>query len=462
MHVNRYIACMTIWRPSSIPKRGPKYLAIVDALATDIAEGTLVSSDRLPTQRELAARLGVTVTTVTRAYAEATRRGLVQGEVGRGTFVRAGLEDRELADEAIDLSLNTLPPHAHVAELAGRLGPAGRLGDRMRLLDYQPPLGLEPHRAAASAWIRQRGWDPAGHDVALTAGAQHALLVALMTLLPRGGELLVEEVTYSGLKQLAADLGVTLHAVALDPHGLSASDLDAVCRRTGGRVLYAMPALQNPTGVSMPRGRQEEIADVIRRHDLTLIEDDTYGFLVPEVPPLAALVPERTVFISSLSKSLTGGLRIGHLVAPPRWRDALASSIWNTVVMASPVTAEIATSWMADGTAARIVEWKRAEIRARQAIVREVLARGAGQTHPASPHVWLTLDRQWRGELFASHARSRGVLVTAASAFAVREGATPRAVRVAVGPPRSRERLRDGLTRLTELMRDVPSAAPVL
>ena len=451
-----------MWMPERIRQGGPLYLAIVEVLAQDIEAGRLTAGDRLPPQRALADHLGVTLTTVTRAYAEAARRGLLEGEVGRGTFVRSAVNGPDAATLPIDLSLNALMPYVHAAELAGRLSPTGPLSARIQSLDYHPPLGLDEHRAAGRAWLAWRGWDTGDHAVAVTAGAQHGLLVVLMAQMPPGGELLVEEVTYSGLKQLAAHLRLTLHGVGMDAHGLRPADLDTACRQTSARVLYTMPALQNPTGLSMPLGRQEDIAAVARRHNLTIVEDDTYGFLVPDIPLLAALVPERTVVVTSLSKSVAGGLRIGYVAAPARMRETLASSIWNTVVMASPVTAALATSLVGDGTAARVVAWKREEMRARQALARRVLPRLSADTHLASPHVWLPLERPWRSETFAAQARTRGVLVTPSSAFAAREGASPRAVRVALGPPRSRERLETGLRRLVELQQDVPRTAAVL
>lgn len=452
---------MTIWSPEAIPRTRPFYLAIVDALARDIEAGQLASGDRLPPQRDLADRLGVTLTTVTRAYVEAARRGLVEGEVGRGTFVRTAFEDAADRDP-IDLSLNALMPYAHAAAIAGRLAPAGRLGRRIRLLDYHPAFGIDEHRAAGRAWFEQRGWDAGGHDVAVTAGAQHALLVAMLTLLPRGGDVLVEEVTYAGFKQLAAHLGLTLHGVGMDGSGLCPADLDAVCRRTSARVLYTMPALQNPTGVSTPPARLDEIAAIARRHDLVVVEDDTYGFLAPEAPLLASKASDRTVVVTSFSKSVAGGFRIGYVAAHPRWREGLASAIWNTTLMASPLTAELASALIADGTAARIVEWKRGETRARQELARQRFSGISPETHPASPHVWLPLERPWRGDSFAAAARARGVLVSPGSAFAAREGASPRAVRVALGPPRSRERLEAGLARLCDLQRERPGTAAVL
>jgi DNA-binding GntR family transcriptional regulator len=92
--VNANIVFMTIWIPDLSSHRGPRYLAIADALAIDIRSSRLSPGDRLPTHRELAYQLGVTVGTVTRAYGEAERRGLIGGEVGRGTFVRSDLAVR--------------------------------------------------------------------------------------------------------------------------------------------------------------------------------------------------------------------------------------------------------------------------------------------------------------------------------------------------------------------------------
>lgn len=454
---------MTIWLPEIGASSRPLYLAIADALAADVAAGRLASGDRLPPQRDLADRLGLTVTTVTRAYQEAARRGLVEGEVGRGTYVRAGMGGEEDALGApVDLALNAVPPHEHAVELAARLAPAGRLADRVRTLDYQPPGGMPAHAEAGRHWFAQRGWDPGEHEVLVTAGAQHGLLVALMAVLSPGVGLMAEEVTYAGLKDLAAMLQVAVHPVALDEDGLRPDDLEAVCRRTSARVLYLMPALQNPTGLAMRADRQDAIVSCARRHDLTIVEDDTYGFVAPEVPLVAARAPELTLVVTSLSKSVAGGLRVGFLAAPARWRDALASGIWNTVVMASPVTAAIAAALVRDGTAAKVAAWKRGELQARQAVARRVLGRVPAGTHAASPHVWLPLERPWKADAFAAQARRRGVLVTPSTAFSVREGASPRAVRVALGVPRTRERLAAALQVLADLHRESPRSAPVM
>src|SRR5215204_2858859 len=107
---------MTMWLPDLENRRGPVYRAIADAIDEDVQKGTLRAGTRLPPHRDLADHLGVTVTTVTRAYTEAARRGLTTGHVGRGTFIRGNEPDDGAAEAApFDLSINILMPDKEVA-----------------------------------------------------------------------------------------------------------------------------------------------------------------------------------------------------------------------------------------------------------------------------------------------------------------------------------------------------------
>src|SRR5437762_14239985 len=156
---------MTIWRPDLRRRSGPRYAAIAEALAEDAAEGRLRPGVRLPTHRDLAGTLGVTVGTVTRAYAEAARRGLVSGEVGRGTFVRAVAGPALSAPPPdgralIDLSANLPPAGAEgveAATLSRTLAALARRRDLARLLAYPPEGGLPSHRAAGAEWVGRAG-----------------------------------------------------------------------------------------------------------------------------------------------------------------------------------------------------------------------------------------------------------------------------------------------------------------
>jgi DNA-binding transcriptional MocR family regulator len=447
-----------MWLPNLDNRRGPVYRAIADAIDEDVQNGALRAGTRLPPHRDLADHLGVTVTTVTRAYTEAARRGLTSGQVGRGTFIR-GLEPEDRGSESapFDLTINILMPDREVANLQPRLFQRRTL-PWMQLLGYVPARGHLRHREAMAAWVRQCGLKVDPEQMVLTAGAQHGLSVAFAALLKPGDTLLSEEVTYSGARVIAEQRGIKVRSIAMDGEGLDPEALDAACRSSRARVLYCMPRLHNPTSAVMSDRRRRQIAAVADRHRLTIVEDDVYGFLSPEVVPLAAVVPGRTVYVTSVSKSLFPGMRLGCVVAPGEMAERIAGYAWSSMIMSSPIGADLLGGWLEDGTAARIVEWKRNEVRARHAIARRVLNGERLRTHPASPHVWLHLPARWTSESFVAHARSRGVVVNPSTQFATRDD-PPRAVRVCLGPPRTRAGLEQALTTLRQALSSPPLSA---
>jgi DNA-binding transcriptional MocR family regulator len=307
-----------------------------------------------------------------------------------------------------------------------------------------------------AAWLAQSALTVDPEHIVLTAGGQHGLSAAFAAVLKPGDTLLTEELTYSGARFLAQQMHVKLRGVAMDGEGLKPDALESACRASRARVLYCMPRLQNPTSAMMSERRRRQIAAIAEKHHLTIVEDDVYGFASPERTPLAAGAPDRTVFVTSLSKSLFPGMRLGCVVAPPAVVERVVGAVWSTVVMASPIGADLLSGWIEDGTAARIAEWKRHDISARQTMARSVLQGMRLQTHAASPHIWLDLPARWSSELFVAQARSRGVILNASTQFAVGE-THPCAVRVCLGPPRTRAGLEQALT----IVRDTLLTPPI-
>ena len=213
-----------------------------------------------------------------------------------------------------------------------------------------------------------------------------------------------------------------------------------------------------PTSAIMSDRRRRQIAAVAEKYRLTVVEDDVYGFLSPEKAPLAALIPQRTVFVTSLSKSLFPGMRLGCVAAPPDILEKVAGAVWTTMIMASPIGADLLSGWIEDGTATRIAEWKRHEVAARQSMARRLLEGERMQTHPASPHIWLHLPARWSAESFVSQARARGVIVNPSTQFVLGEQ-PPRAVRVCLGPPRTRAGLEQALAAIRQTLASQPLAA---
>ncbi len=463
------------WTPR-LRRQGPRYLAVASAIADDVLAGRLAPGDRLPPQRDLADAIDVTVSTVTRAYAEAERRGLVSGEVGRGTFVRPpafgeasvaaaqgtpfgpGPRQRPRDPGVVDLSVNTLLPHVHAGEIMARLAATAARGDAGRLLNYQPYAGQREHREAGAAWLQASGLACDPEDIIVTAGAQHALAVTLAALAAPGDVVLAESLTFPGMTALAGYLHLKVQGVRLDQEGLVPDALEAAARRSGARLVYCMPSIQNPTGAVMSRARRHRLVDLAERLDLTLIEDDTYGFLAPNVRPVTSLAPGRSVYIASLSKSLAPGLRLGFLRAPARWLDRLVGAMFATVVTATPLMAAAAAEMIADGTAGRILEWKRREIKARQEIARRVLRRFAVRGQRMSPHLWLELPSRWTADDLVDEVARRGVLVTPGRQFAVVRREAPVAVRICLGTPPDRRVLERALETLAEVIGRSPRA----
>lgn len=436
-----------MWLPNLEGRRGPVYRRIADAIDEDVQTGALRAGARLPPHRDMADHLGVTVTTVTRAYTEAARRGLISGHVGRGTFIRGQELEDAPATGPIDLSINILMPDKEVAALEPRMFQRRGL-PWTELLGYVPAPGHRRHRQAMAEWLAAMGTPASPDRVVLTTGAQHALLIALVVTTKPGDTVLAEELTYSGMKDLANQMHLKLRGIAMDGEGLRADALETACRSTRARVLYCMPRLQNPTSAVMSERRRRQVAALAEKYRLTVIEDDVYGFLSPERGSLSALVPDRAIFVTSVSKSLFPGMRLGCAVAPTAMLEKLSAAVWTTTICVPPISGDLLCGWMEDGTALRILEWKRHEVAARQAMAKRLLEGHRVQTHPSSPHAWLHLPARWTPEAFAAEMRSREVLVNASAAFSVLDQPSPRAIRLCLGTPRTRAGLEQALARV--------------
>jgi DNA-binding transcriptional MocR family regulator len=446
------------WTPDLTHAAGPLYLALAEAIARDLASGALPPGARLPPQRRLAEALGVDFTTISRAYAEAARRGLVEGRVGQGTFARGGAEPPAVAP--VDLTMN-LPPHFSDPALTARMwDEAARLrsGGLDLLLRYQDPAGALADREAAATWLAPGlpGLDP--DRLLVVPGAQSALF-ALTSLLLRPGEAVaVERLTFPGYRAAAAQAGVRLVDLEMDAEGLTPEAFDAACRTEAPRLLYCTPTLQNPTTATMGLARRQAIVEIARLHGVTILEDDAYGRLpAAPLPPLAALAPDITWHVASLAKCLSPGLRIAYLAAPSARAAALArGALRATVSMASPLSAAIATRWINAGCAQSVLETIRSETHARRALAGELSAHAA----PARDgfHLWLTLPDGWsRGE-FTARTTASGIGVVGSDAFHVGAQPPPEAVRIGLGGPISRPRLAAALQRIGDLL----AAAPAL
>ncbi|WP_423203801.1 PLP-dependent aminotransferase family protein [Pseudomonas kribbensis] len=417
-----------------------RYKTLVDTYAADIRAGRLLPGTRLPTHRQLAASEGLALVTASRVYAELEAMGLVSGETGRGTFVREtsllpgqGIDQKDIAVGMIDLNFNypSLPGQADLLRTA--LRQLALSGDLEALLRYQPHAGRQHERASVARHLQARGLTVDAEQVLIVNGAQQGLAVTLMAQLNPGDVIAADALTYSGFKVLAEALHLEVVAIPVTGNGPDLAALDRLCRSRPVRAVYSMPTLHNPLGWVTPLAQREQLVAIARQHNLTIIEDAAYAFLVDNPPPpLADLAPERTVYVSGLSKNIATGLRVGFIAAPLKIVQALERIIRATTWNTPGVMTAMACGWLDDGTVTLLEAQKRDDARARQALAAEILQGLPMVGHPSSYFLWLPLPEDARSDQVVIELMKAQISVTNAEPFTV-SAHVPHAIRLALG-----------------------------
>ncbi len=454
-----------MWQPALRQGLKPLHDQLIDALARDVASGALAPGAQLPPQRDLAHKLKIGVGTVTKVYAEARRRGLITATVGRGSFV-AGPIAAPSDDALIDFSRNLSPTAAAAARIADALSAIRRRTDLAAHLAYPPPAGMAPHRQAGAKWLKETaGLDADWRRLVVCEGGQNAIALAFASLCKSGDTVMTESATFFGVKAALDQLGVELKGLKMDREGLMPEALDRAAA-AGGKILYTIPTLQNPTGRMMGAKRRAEIAAIARKRDLVIVEDDVYAPFARgdrDVPALAALAPERTFYITTLSKMIAPGLRCGYLLTPD---DAHFERVIKTVrafsYAPSSFGALIGTHWIEGGTAQEIAATVKRDVAARTALAVQILGKAIEGPHVrASPHVWLPMS-DLKAERAAGAALRSGVVVTPPAAPVVAAGEIS-GLRLCIGAPPDVATLERGLKIVAAALSDsVDSASAVI
>src|SRR5450830_656252 len=356
---------LPIWLPRLAVHGGPRFLQIADALQAAIVEGLLKPGDRLPTQRQLAAQLDVDLTTITRAYDEARRRNLLEGRGARGTYVAAPKVE---LTSILDLSMNTPPPPDGVDFddlLKQGLSQVLMRADNELLMTYHLAGGSDSDRKAVATWLEPMFGYLDSQQVVVCPGAQAAIAALILALTEPGDVILAEPMSYPGLRAAATQFGRHIIAVEADKLGMVPEMLEQACRQHKPGLVYLNPTLQNPTAITIPERRRKELAGIAKRCNVRIVEDDPYWLLADAPPPpIATFAPEHVVYISTLSKCLTPGLRVAFvLIRDPHERERFLVALRSFALMVAPLTAALATQWILDGSADGLMEgvrnWQR-------------------------------------------------------------------------------------------------------
>lgn len=469
MSRQRYIVTDTNWQPDLTQFPGPKYLALSRALRDAIRTGDLAQGAQLPTVRDLAWRLHLTPGTVARAYQLATQEGLLAATVGRGTFV-AALSPRLGPTQPLYVERVTGGTTGLVDLRPPQVPEVGQLAAFRRVLldmtetlgtgwlDYTSQRGEAALRAEIARWVSDRILGPYGpDDILLANGGQNAIGLILNCCL-RGDRpvVLIEELAYPGFRYAARAARAEVVSVELDEQGLVPAALEAACRRHGPQVLCMTTEAQNPTNTRMPSARRAEIAEIARRHDLQVIEDDCYSVAESDAPALRALAPERVWHVGSLSKTLSSALRFGWVVCPTGMGEAGRMAAQHSFYALSRPVAELVLGLFTSGEADGIRNRVKADFADRLQSMVNFLGAFDLRWQAGVPFVWLNLPQGWRASAFTRAAEAAGVLVRPADEYALIGGRAPNAVRLAIAGNIPRLSFDDALAKLSQLLRNPP------
>jgi DNA-binding transcriptional MocR family regulator len=460
---------MTNWLPNLSEGSGPLYLRLADQIETDISQGILPPGSKLPPQRDLAYDVGVTIGTIGRAYALVRERGLVSGEVGRGTFVlgRDAGQDNAPADISNQIAGtrvsdvhpgklvmdSTSAPDVGQGEIMARI--AGDIAREHpdKIIDYTRSWPSE-WREAGARWLAVDGWAPEPQCVVPTIGVHAAVMAVIAAMTAPGDKVAFEQLTYSSISRSANLIGRRSVVVGIDEQGPIPEDFERLCAQQHPKLAFFIPSLHNPTLTIMPMNRRREIADIARKHNVWLIEDSIYGAMLDQQPtPISAILPERTFHVGGLSKTVSAGARAGWISCPAN----LASRIQIAHKMVTGglpfMLAELSARMVLSGAADDIRQSARAEIEAREALGRQALAGLDYVSNKRAPFIWLKLPDPWLSGTFKQAAATEGVLVDDEDEY--KPGRTEHfyhRIRIGFSTPKRREDIKLGFATIRRLI----------
>jgi GntR family transcriptional regulator/MocR family aminotransferase len=440
----------------------PLYRQIEAFFREGIRSGNLAPDTRLPATRQLARDLGINRLTVENAYAELQADGLIDGRVGSGTYVlppqplpplpRADpdapwpLWQRNVGEASG--AFETIAPR-EMLETAGHPDPidfAGGTGasrlfpvdefrrviqsvmrrDGFAALDYGDRKGYAPLRSTIAHVLASQGLQLSAEHILVTAGSQQALALVAQMLLKPGDVVLVERPTYGGALDLFRALGLKIVGIPIDGHGMRVEKLEKLLQQHHPRLIYTIPNFQNPTGACMSDQRRRRLVALADRYNVPILEDDFVGDLRYDgrvQPALKALDPGgRVIYVSTFSKMLMPGLRVGFLAAEGPVYDSLVSYKCANDLATSNLIQRALEAYVTVGRYQIHLRRCRRAYRRRRDTMLEAIARHLPAGVRVDPpqgglFVWLQLPDGLSSEALLPLACQRGVAFAPGSAF---------------------------------------------
>ena len=438
------------WTPERSKLKRPYYLTLANALEADIISGKLAAGTKLPPQRELADFLDINFTTVTQAYNLCRERNLIYGITGKGTFVSPQTEKKESFPFGKMPSLIELGLVKGFDQIKTPIIEASenvlKKGYIEELYSYTEAAGHLHQRAAGAHWMKQMDVHTDSEHTAIFSGAQNIISATLLSLFRIGDKIAVDEYTYSNLIGMARLSHIRLIPVRGDENGMVADELEHVCRKEEIRGIFLMPNCANPTTCTIPEKRKDELAEIIARYKLILIEDDNTGIPLiagKEYLSMFSRLPEQTIYICNSTMALCSGLRVAFAAFPEVFRVSLLNALFHLSIKTSSLDAEIMTELILNGKAAKILEQKLAK--ERNAVFDRFFPEAVKSGSPAAFFRWLPVPKLVTDEVETERRLlQENVNVYCSYRFTVNRNPQKSLMRVAISSPGSASELEKG------------------
>jgi 2-aminoadipate transaminase len=459
----------------------PLYVQLRDQLRALVHAGDLRPGDRIPASRELATMLGVHRTTVANAYAELESEGLIQGHVGRGTFIRGngnGLKitppapavlnghngirwELLFADERGDETLSRLTAAAPedalsfvMARPAAEFFPVDELVNCVNavlrreagdVLTLGPSDGYPPLKEALLELLRRDGIPAKDENLLITGGCQQSLDLISKAFVRPGDSVILENPTYPGAVTIFNSARARCLAVPVRTHaepgsalGVDVEAVEATLAANRVKLIVLTPDFQNPTGTSMPLASRRKVLELAARHQVPIVEDHIYARLHAHderIPSLKQLDRSNLVIhIDSFAKVAFPGLRVGWIVAPAaaieRLRVVKQATDLHTDQLAQALFAEFLRRGLFAKHVAKMRKIYASRLFALDEALRKYMPADTRWTRPEGGMCfWLELPPGFDASELLIHVKERGVLFAPGRYFYV-QGPLPNTLRL--------------------------------
>lgn len=453
MPVNSFVEKPLSWTPSfEIKKEASKYLSLAAQLENDIRSGKLPSGVKLPPQRELADYLDIDFTTVTRAYTVCREKGLIYGITGRGTFVST-INNSQDATNSFNCAVVQGFSELGAEEISKAAIDVISRTPASELFSYSNRDGSPRSRTAGQNYLKQNGIILPAEQIAIFPGAQGAISAALLSLFNAGDKIAVDEFTYANFISLSRLAKIKLIPILSDCDGMMPNKLEEAIKSLNIKGVYLMPNAANPTGITLSEKRKDELAHVISKNNLLLIEDDaTLMFGKRRSKPFFKRLPTKTLYIAGSTRYIAPGLRATFVAYPKQYATSILSAMHHITIKAGILDAEILSEIVLSGKAEKILEKKAKKARAANNIFNKIFPK---TFHPEDTLLFRTIplpETAGKGQEIEKKCREAGVEICHSDRFSVRAGLENSFIRVSLSSAPTLSELKEALKLLKKTL----------